>query len=50
MNDLRIPGEPTNGWLVLIGGGEFSFGETREFDEFLLVQWVGVRIGMLWRR
>jgi cyanophycinase-like exopeptidase len=36
MTDLRIPGEPTNGWLVLIGGGEFSFGETREFDEFLL--------------
>lgn len=24
------------GWIVLIGGGEFSFGETREFDEFLL--------------
>src|SRR4030081_1149516 len=22
--------------LVLIGGGEFSFGETREIDEFLL--------------
>lgn len=36
MKDLRIPGEPTNGWLLLIGGGEFSFGETREFDEFLL--------------
>ncbi|MFA6957074.1 MAG: Type 1 glutamine amidotransferase-like domain-containing protein [Thermoanaerobaculia bacterium] len=36
MNDLRIPGTPTNGWLLLIGGGEFSFGETREFDEFLL--------------
>ena len=24
--------------LVLIGGGEFSFGETREIDEFLLAQ------------
>jgi peptidase E len=36
MKDLRIPGEATNGWLLLIGGGEFSFGETREFDEFLL--------------
>src|ERR1043165_4357362 len=24
--------------LVLIGGGEFSFGETREIDEFLLGQ------------
>ena len=22
--------------LVLIGGGEFSFGETREIDEFLV--------------
>lgn len=33
---LTIPGEPTNGWLLLMGGGEFSFGETREFDEFLL--------------
>ena len=21
------------GWLVLLGGGEFSFGETREADE-----------------
>lgn len=29
----RIPGP---GWIVLIGGGEFSFGETREIDEFLL--------------
>src|SRR4051794_41300398 len=24
--------------LVLIGGGEFSFGETREIDQFLLAQ------------
>ncbi len=36
MKNLQIPGAPTSGWLVLIGGGEFSFGETREFDEFLL--------------
>ena len=36
MKDLRILGAPSNGWLLLIGGGEFSFGETREFDEFLL--------------
>ena len=36
MKNLQIPGTPTRGWLVLMGGGEFSFGETREFDEFLL--------------
>jgi cyanophycinase-like exopeptidase len=30
--DLLIPAQ----LLVLIGGGEFSFGETREVDEFLL--------------
>jgi cyanophycinase-like exopeptidase len=33
---LEIPGRPTRGWLVLIGGGEFSFGETEEIDRFLL--------------
>lgn len=27
---------PGNGWIVLIGGGEFSFGETREIDQFLI--------------
>ena len=31
-----LPLIPTSGLLVLIGGGEFSFGETREIDEFLL--------------
>lgn len=30
--DLIVPAQ----LLVLIGGGEFSFGETREIDEFLL--------------
>ncbi|MDP9360076.1 MAG: Type 1 glutamine amidotransferase-like domain-containing protein [Acidobacteriota bacterium] len=30
--DLAVPAR----LLVLIGGGEFSFGETREIDEFLL--------------
>jgi cyanophycinase-like exopeptidase len=30
--DLTVPAK----LLVLIGGGEFSFGETREIDEFLL--------------
>lgn len=33
---LIIPGTPSQGWIVLIGGGEFSFGETREFDEFAI--------------
>ena len=32
--ELAVPVE----LLVLIGGGEFSFGETREIDEFLLAQ------------
>jgi cyanophycinase-like exopeptidase len=34
MPSLTIPGPPSKGWLVLIGGGEFSFGETREIDQF----------------
>lgn len=29
MDNLRIPG---NGWLVLLGGGEFSFGDTVDAD------------------
>ncbi|HVR44968.1 MAG TPA: Type 1 glutamine amidotransferase-like domain-containing protein [Thermoanaerobaculia bacterium] len=33
---LTLPGKPSAGWLVLIGGGEFSFGETAEIDRFLL--------------
>lgn len=33
---IEIPGARTSGWLVLIGGGEFSFGETEEVDRFLL--------------
>lgn len=33
---LIIPGTPSQGWIVLIGGGEFSFGETREFDELAI--------------
>ncbi|MGH9456776.1 MAG: Type 1 glutamine amidotransferase-like domain-containing protein [Thermoanaerobaculia bacterium] len=36
MPTLTLPGTPTDGWLVLIGGGEFSFGETEEFDRFLI--------------
>ena len=34
MEHQRIGGE---GWLALLGGGEFSFGETREADE----AWLG---------
>lgn len=33
---LTLPGPPTSGWIVLIGGGEFSFGETTEIDRFLV--------------
>jgi cyanophycinase-like exopeptidase len=29
MDNLRIPG---NGWLVLLGGGEFSYGDTVDAD------------------
>lgn len=33
---LIIPGSPSSGWIVLIGGGEFSFGDTEEIDRFLV--------------
>lgn len=33
---LTIPGTQLKGWIVLIGGGEFSFGDTEEVDRFLL--------------
>ncbi len=36
MKSLVVPGAATRGWIVLIGGGEFSFGETKEIDEFLI--------------
>ena len=26
------------GWIVLIGGGEFSFGDTEEVDRFLVTK------------
>ena len=35
---LRIPQAATGGWLVLIGGGEFSFGETVEVDRFIVAK------------
>jgi cyanophycinase-like exopeptidase len=28
-----MPDSPLGGWLALLGGGEFSFGETEELDE-----------------
>src|SRR5579884_2645716 len=36
MKPLQIPVAVSLRLLVLIGGGEFSFGETREIDEFLV--------------
>lgn len=35
---LHVPLAVPARLLVLIGGGEFSFGETREIDQFLLAQ------------
>lgn len=36
MLPFKIPGHPTAGWLVLIGGGDFSSRETEEIDRFLI--------------
>lgn len=36
MKPLILPRRIQNGWLILSGGGEFSFGETKEFDGFAL--------------
>ncbi|MFZ2491856.1 MAG: Type 1 glutamine amidotransferase-like domain-containing protein, partial [Thermoanaerobaculia bacterium] len=36
MKPLTIPLATPVSLLVLIGGGEFSFGETREIDQFVL--------------
>ena len=36
MKELRLPLATELNLLLLIGGGEFSFGETRVIDEFLL--------------
>ena len=36
MSTLSLPIATPVHWLVLIGGGEFSFGQTREIDEFLV--------------
>lgn len=37
-SNLLIPGAPAGGWTVLIGGGEFSFGDTEEIDRFLVAK------------
>jgi len=48
MPQLEIAGAPSAGVLALIGGGEFSFGETREIDELLLARLPqGARIAFL---
>lgn len=36
MKELKLPRATEINLLLLIGGGEFSFGETRAIDEFLL--------------
>jgi cyanophycinase-like exopeptidase len=36
VKDLELPLATPLNLLVLIGGGEFSFGETKEIDEFLV--------------
>src|SRR5881392_2681827 len=38
MKELRVPLAVPVHLLVLVGGGEFSFGETREIDEYLLAR------------
>lgn len=48
MSRIELPGAPPSGVLALIGGGEFSFGETREVDELLLSKLPpGARIAFL---
>ena len=48
MSQLTLQGAPSSGVLALIGGGEFSFGETREIDELLLSKLPpGARIAFL---
>lgn len=48
MSSIILPGAPFSGVLALIGGGEFSFGETREIDEILLARLPqGARIAFL---
>lgn len=36
MTTFNLPGPPLGGTLILIGGGEFSFGETEEIDRYLI--------------
>jgi len=44
MDIQRIPG---NGWLALLGGGEFSFGETEEADRAWLAKTSDGPVGFL---
>lgn len=44
MRGLRIPGQ---GWLALLGGGEFSFGETFDADEAWLAKTAPGPIGFI---
>ena len=36
MTSFNLPGAPLAGRVILIGGGEFSFGETEEIDRYLI--------------
>ncbi len=44
MRGLRIPGQ---GWLALLGGGEFSYGETFDADEVWLAKTAPGPIGFI---
>jgi cyanophycinase-like exopeptidase len=47
VHELPIQRTPGAGWLALIGGGEFSFGETLEADESWLARTAEGPIGFL---
>jgi cyanophycinase len=47
MNIPHLPLPGTDGWLILIGGGEFSFKETEEIDRFFLSKLTNKRIAFL---
>lgn len=47
LESARIPRLPGEGWLALVGGGEFSFGETEEADRVWLAKTAPGPIGFL---